>query len=408
VAAGWLSDLIQYDSRHASAVSLVFGNTACVNTIDVAKTVKPDGFRIVTLEGDLFEQSGSITGGYYRLRKHASAEGEVRAYSEEKRRLERESESLEKQIRLLNEDLGGLAEKEKQTRTFELERGKVKIDEQLRSHREKRKEAYEKRLAVQEQINRLNVRRARQEALFESMKVEWGNRKLDSVKQKDLEPFVSQSSSSLVQKESETVQAIQQLGPVNLKALEDFEVLRREFDEFRVKVEKIIEEKKAIEDSIAQIDAKRKEVFSRTLKEISRHFQATFKELTGGVAALELEDEDNIDTGLLIKAQPPGKKLLNIDSMSGGEKTLTSFAFLFAIQGHRPSPFYILDEADAALDGVNTKRVVGLLKKHSKDVQFIVISHNDELVRAADQIYGVSMEDGESKVIAIKLPAENT
>ncbi|MCM8764617.1 MAG: AAA family ATPase, partial [Candidatus Omnitrophica bacterium] len=112
------------------------------------------------------------------------------------------------------------------------------------------------------------------------------------------------------------------------------------------------------------------------------------------------------DSGLAIRASPPGKRLINIDSMSGGEKTLTAFAFLFAIQRHKPTPFYILDEADAALDKVNSKRVAELIKKQSKLAQFIVISHNDNIVREADQIYGISMEDGESKVIAIELPKE--
>ena len=89
---------------------------------------------------------------------------------------------------------------------------------------------------------------------------------------------------------------------------------------------------------------------------------------------------------------------------SVGEKTLTAFTFLFAIQRHRPSPFYILDEADAALDKTNTKKVAALIRKQAGMAQFIVISHNDALVGEADQVYGVSMEDGESKVMGIELP----
>ncbi len=129
-----------------------------------------------------------------------------------------------------------------------------------------------------------------------------------------------------------------------------------------------------------------------------------YRELTGGQAELELEKAGDLTSGLLIKASPPGKKLLNIDAMSAGEKTLTAFAFLFAIQRHKPAPFYMLDEADATLDKTNSKRVAELIKKQSKLAQFIVISHNDTIVREADQIYGVTMEDGESKVLAIKLP----
>ena len=158
-------------------------------------------------------------------------------------------------------------------------------------------------------------------------------------------------------------------------------------------------------DTVNRIEEKRKETFMHTMNSISKHFKEVYSELTNGEAELELENGD-IESGLLIKAQPPGKKLLHIDSMSGGEKTLTAFAFLFAIQRHKPTPFYIFDEADAALDKINTKRITDLIKKQSKLAQFIVISHNDILVREADQIYGVSMEDGESKIIGIELPEE--
>ena len=144
--------------------------------------------------------------------------------------------------------------------------------------------------------------------------------------------------------------------------------------------------------------------FMATLDGIAKNFKLVYQELTGGDADLALEVPNQLDSGLAIRASPPGKRLINIDSMSGGEKTLTSFAFLFAIQRLKPTPFYILDEADAALDKVNSKRVAELIRKQARLAQFIVISHNDHIVREADQIYGISMEDGESKVIAVELP----
>ncbi|HDD72724.1 MAG TPA: hypothetical protein ENG00_01375 [Candidatus Aenigmarchaeota archaeon] len=156
--------------------------------------------------------------------------------------------------------------------------------------------------------------------------------------------------------------------------------------------------------TVEKIEEKRREVFMHTLNEISKNFNKVYRELVNGEATLELEDPNDIESGLMIRAQPPGKKLLNIDSMSGGERTITAFAFLFAIQRYKPAPFYILDEADAALDKVNTKSVADLIKKQSKFAQFIVISHNDTMVREADQVYGVTMEDGESKIIGIELP----
>ena len=206
--------------------------------------------------------------------------------------------------------------------------------------------------------------------------------------------------------ERESIIKIQNLGPINLKAVEDFETLRTEFEDFREKVDRIISEKDAIMRTVSKIEEKRLETFNKCMGEISRNFKQVYSELTGGEAELVLENPSDLESGLLIRAQPPGKKLLNIDSLSGGEKTLTAFTFLFAIQRCRPSPFYILDEADAALDKTNTKKVADLIGKQAGMAQFIVISHNDSLVKEARQVYGVSMEDGESKIIAIELPAE--
>jgi chromosome segregation protein len=212
---------------------------------------------------------------------------------------------------------------------------------------------------------------------------------------------------TLKQKERENSLAIQEMGHVNMKALEDFGSFREEFDEFKGKVDKIVEEKRSIEETIAKIEEKRMSAFMATLTGVARNFKEVYRDLTGGEADLELQDPKSLDSGLIIKANPAGKKLLHMDSMSGGEKTLTAFAFVFAIQKHRPAPFYVLDEADAALDKRNTERIVRLLKKQAKDAQFIVISHNDTLVRGADSLYGITMDAGESKIMAVELPQNN-
>ncbi len=140
------------------------------------------------------------------------------------------------------------------------------------------------------------------------------------------------------------------------------------------------------------------------MEDMGKLFRKIYSELTRGEAELGLEDPVDINSGLMVSAQPPNKKLLYIDAMSGGEKVLTALAFLFTIQRYRPSPFYVLDEIDAALDRPNTMKVVDMIRSQSKDVQFIIISHNNEMVKAADIVYGVSMEEGESKVMGVKLP----
>ncbi|MEM5812513.1 MAG: AAA family ATPase, partial [Candidatus Aenigmatarchaeota archaeon] len=293
----------------------------------------------------------------------------------------------------------------KKTKSFAMERESARIDESMRKIRERRKESYERRLVLEQEINRLNIQQARLEAKFENLKSQLGGKNLEDTS--NLKPFIDLEVSTLKAKERDCITQIESLGPINMKAIDDFEIINREFTDFREKVDRIVEEKKSIEETISRIEEKRVATFMATLEGISKNFREVYKELTGGDAELSLEVPDNLESGLAIKASPPGKRLISIDSMSGGEKTLTAFAFLFAIQRHKPTPFYILDEADAALDKINSKRVAELIKRQSKFAQFIVISHNDYVVREADQIYGVSMEDGESKIIAIELPKEN-
>ncbi len=403
-AVGWMSDLVHHEPKYTTAVLFVLGSTACVSDIEKAKHIfNSSRVRMVTLDGDLIESSGAITGGFYKKREAADISG----YENEKRRIESDIEGLETDIIALNKEMEILAAKEKKTRTIGIERDKAKIDESLKRIREKRKDAYEKRLILQQEIGKLNIQKARLEAKFDNLKVQIEQTgKAEKQDLSKLKPFIDMEVSTLKGRERDCIVQIESLGPVNMKAIEDYEIVSKEFRDFREKVDRIIQEKNSIEDTINKIEEKRMGSFMHTLEGIAKNFKQVYTELTGGEAELSLEIPNKLDSGLAIRASPPGKRLINIDSMSGGEKTLTSFAFLFAIQRLKPTPFYILDEADAALDKVNSVRVANLIKKQAKLAQFIVISHNDHIVREADQIYGISMEDGESKVIAIELPKE--
>lgn len=400
-AIKWLSDLIRYEPRYEPVMSYIFGSTALVKDTDRAGEVaKKQRVRMVTLDGDLFEASGAITGGFYRKRG-AGALNEVNKYLEDKKKLENEIDALYVQIKDINDDLEILAEKEKRTKTADLEKERIRLDQRLHEFREKRKEAYDTRVELQQDISKLNIQKAKLEAKSDDLKFQWDER--EEIED-EIHDYINMSVTKLRELETNAIEGIQTLGPVNMKALEEFDMIKTEFEDFREKVDKIVDEKNSIMDTVKKIEKKRKETFIHTMSSIAKHFREVYLELTEGEADLELEDPENLDSGLLIKAQPPGKKLLHIDSMSGGEKTLTAFAFVFAVQRHKPTPFYILDEADSTLDKENTRRVVNLIKKQSNLAQFIVISHNDALVREADQIYGVSMEDGESKIVGIELP----
>ena len=202
----------------------------------------------------------------------------------------------------------------------------------------------------------------------------------------------------------ECMEKIQRLGPINQKAIVEYEEIKKSYEELKRKVDRLSEERERVLKMIEDIETHRKETFLRTLYAVSREFRQVFAELMGGEGRLRLEEGDLDEAGLLIEASPKGTKILNIDSMSGGEKTMTALAFLFAVQRIRPAPFYILDEIDAALDKPNTKKITEFIIKHSNNSQFIVISHNEATIQSADCVYGVSKEDGESKIVGIRMP----
>ena len=145
--------------------------------------------------------------------------------------------------------------------------------------------------------------------------------------------------------------------------------------------------------------------FEKQFAAINRQFDAVFKELFGGGKAdLELTDDDVLEAGIRINAQPPGKKLQNIMQLSGGEKALTAISLLFAIQNLKPSPFCLLDEIEAALDDSNVKRFAKYLCKLSKDTQFIVITHRRNTMAVADILYGITMQEkGVSTLVSVSL-----
>lgn len=201
-------------------------------------------------------------------------------------------------------------------------------------------------------------------------------------------------------------QSMRNMGNVNMRALEVYEGIATEFQDLQDKKMKLISEKEDVMKMMAEIETKKKGIFMKTYKIIAENFHRIFMSLsTKGEAFMELENkEDPLQGGLEINVRIAGNKYLDIKSLSGGEKTLTALAFIFAIQEHQPASFYLLDEVDAALDKKNSALLSQLIKKYSATAQYILISHNDSIISEADQIYGVSMqENGISKIISLKL-----
>ena len=199
---------------------------------------------------------------------------------------------------------------------------------------------------------------------------------------------------------------IENMGAVNMTAPEEYDALTERHDFLKSQINDLDEAKKDLRSAIHKINVTTRDNFKYTFEQVRMHFKNIYQTLfRGGDCNLVLTEPENLlETGIEIYAQPPGKKLLNISSMSGGEKTLTALSLLFAFFTHNPAPFCIMDEADAALDEANVERFVNLIKEFSNSTQFIVVTHNKRTMESARRLYGITMEEsGVSKVMSVNL-----
>lgn len=199
---------------------------------------------------------------------------------------------------------------------------------------------------------------------------------------------------------------ISNLGPVNPVAVEEFAGLQQRRDFMQRQLDDLLASRHSLQKVIAAIDRKVRDRFLDTFERVDGHFQEIFSVLfPGGHASLALTDPDDPETtGVEVVAQPRGKRLQKMSLLSGGEKSLTALALLFAVYRTRPCPFYILDEVEAALDDTNLRRFIAFVDSMRHYTQFIVVTHQRRTMEMADVLYGVSMQaDGVSKVVSQKL-----
>ena len=200
---------------------------------------------------------------------------------------------------------------------------------------------------------------------------------------------------------------MQDIGSVNMRALEVYDDAEKQYKEFLDKKDKLAKEKEDVMQMMNEIEGKKKELFMGTFDIVNANFKSFFTMLTtkGAEANLVLDNEENpFEGGVRVNVKISGSKFLDIRGLSGGEKTMTALAFIFAIQEHEPASFYVLDEVDAALDKHNSDKLAKLIRKYADRAQYVMISHNDHVISQADVLYGVSMnEDGVSQVIGLKI-----
>ncbi|MCF7876654.1 chromosome segregation protein SMC, partial [Candidatus Bipolaricaulota bacterium] len=393
-------ELVDFDSKYQRAFKYVCRDTLIAERLEAVKDA--ENVRVVTLDGDVLSRGGAVSGGTSKKKRSNSG-------SSRKEDLQEKIEEKEKRINRLEKKIEG-EKKELKSLKSKLE----KKEEQLEDRTETDRELKEKTEKLESELADL---KKRQKKLYR--KTEKKRRKKDNV-EKDIEgvkrdlrnlsepeedlDFLDRPLKELITKKRNLKRDLERLQPVNMKAIDEYEDFKDQVEELENKLDSLRSEKREVERLIGKIEEEKKRKFHSTMEELSEYFGEIFQKLFGGGHAhLELSREGDISSGLLIKAHPPGKELIVLDSLSGGEKTLTAIAFIFALQEMNPAPVYVMDEIDAALDQRRSSKVADLLEEYAADAQLILISHNEETAKHADKVFGVSMNNGQSEVLSIKL-----
>ncbi len=261
--------------------------------------------------------------------------------------------------------------------------------------------------ALDKEVYRLNAQKERLEESIESqINYMWDEYEITLSDAAGLRDEAMTDLSAMKKEITRLKDEIRKLGDVNVNAIEDYKNLSERYNFLKTQHDDLVEAEKTLEHIIEELDTAMRQQFKEKFGDICREFDKVFKELFGGgKGELELqEDEDILEAGIRIIAQPPGKKLQNMMQMSGGEKALTAIALLFAIQNLKPSPFCLLDEIEAALDENNVGRFAKYLHKLTKHTQFIVITHRRGTMEKVDRLYGITMQEkGISALVSVDL-----
>ncbi|MBP3603542.1 MAG: chromosome segregation protein SMC [Lachnospiraceae bacterium] len=265
----------------------------------------------------------------------------------------------------------------------------------------------ERMTALDKEVYRLNAQKEKfQEMLENQINYMWDEYEITLSDASSLRNEEMMDLSAMKKEISSLKDQIKKLGDVNVNAIEDYKNLMERYGFLKTQHDDLVEAEKTLEGIIEELDIAMRKQFNEKFAEISKEFDKVFKEMFGGgKGTLELmEDEDILEAGIRIIAQPPGKKLQNMMQLSGGEKALTAIALLFAIQNLKPSPFCLLDEIEAALDESNVSRFARYLHKLTKNTQFIVITHRRGTMEQVDRLYGITMQEkGVSALVSVNL-----
>ena len=271
----------------------------------------------------------------------------------------------------------------------------------------RREELSEKLSSLDKEVYRLHTQKEKlEEAMETQINYMWDEYEITLSDAASVRDETMTDLTAMKKEVSALKDEIKKLGDVNVNAIEDYKNLMERFTFMKTQHDDLVEAEKTLEGIILELDTAMRKQFTEKFAEITHEFDKVFKELFGGgKGTLELiEDEDILEAGIRIIAQPPGKKLQNMMQLSGGEKALTAISLLFAIQNLKPSPFCLLDEIEAALDDSNVGRFAKYLHKLTKNTQFIVITHRRGTMEQVDRLYGITMQEkGVSTLVSVNL-----
>lgn len=298
-------------------------------------------------------------------------------------------DELDVKIKEIGEKLGELQTKrdELQKSVIEMEKNKTVLEAKIeRTH---------------EQIEAYKTRRKELEPELETIREELKEAGYDVTNLKPLDISIDE----VMKKIASLDRRMEELGAVNMRAIQDYDEVESRKNDLEERLRTLDDERKQINDRMLGYEDLKKKAFLETFNNVNENFKDIFAQLSDGEGQLILENPENpLSAGLTIEARPRDKKMQRLESMSGGEKSLTALAFVFAIQRYMPAPFYAFDEVDMHLDGINVEKLSEMIKKQSAHTQFIVVSLRKPMIESANRTIGVTQkEKGITKVTGVRL-----
>ena len=402
-------DLIRYNAEMESAelkIKKISGSRDEMAERREAFTEKLQQLRldILSCEKDIDTLNADIEAARLSGSDHRARIAELEREKAEREQYNSDTENKINGLKAKADELGAmLSENAQAVEQLNTER----TDLEKRSHelRQLERDRSDERELVSNELSRLEVRRDNQQKEFDGIISKlWEEYELTRSEAEE-QAVEIENLTEARSRLSALKQKIKALGTVNVAAIEEYKEVSERYAFMSAQVDDVEKSKKEIENLITGLTKQMKEAFVDSFAEINKNFTLTFKELFGGgEARLELSEPENILTsGIDIIVHPPGKIVVHLEALSGGEKALVAIALYFAIMKVRPAPFCVMDEIEAALDEVNVDRFANYLRNLTSDTQFILITHRRGTMEEADVLYGVTMQDeGVSKLLELR------